>query len=345
MKAIALMSGGLDSTLAAKMLKDQGIEVEALNFETGFCSCGDKGEKPGCKQGARAMADQIGVKLTKINVAQEYLKEVVAHPKHGYGSQMNPCMDCRAFILKKSKEYMEKTGASFLISGEVLGQRPMSQQRHQMKITESESGAQGLVVRPLTAQTMEPSLPEQNGWVDRNKFLGISGRSRKEQMRLAKDIGVEEYENPAGGCLLTDAGFSRRLRDAFTHYGKDHVTLRDIMMLKIGRHFRLTPLHHLIVGRHQNENYKLGMFRAKDETLFDMAPVPGPKALLRGPVPSNQDPVFGEDVVVKLAAGIVARYSDAPKDQSVQVSVTQSAGTMELSAIPVSDDQFVSFRV
>lgn len=200
MRAIALLSGGLDSTLATKVIVDQGIEVEAVNFLTVFCTCTTHGET--CLASQKAV-ESLGIPLSVFNVSTEFL-EIVKNPKHGYGSNMNPCIDCRIFMLKKAKALMEKSGASFLITGEVLGQRPMSQRRDAMRLTEKEAGLDGLILRPLSAKFLPVTIPEKEGWVNRESLLNFQGRSRKPQMELAAYFGIRDYPCPAGGCLLTD---------------------------------------------------------------------------------------------------------------------------------------------
>ncbi len=245
MKAIALLSGGLDSTLAARLVLDQGIELEALNFMTVFCTCTNRGAT--CLASQKAV-ETLGIPLRVFNVSEEYLN-VVRNPKHGYGSNMNPCIDCRIFMLKKAKVYMEESGGSFIITGEVLGQRPMSQRRDAMRLIEKEAGLEGLILRPLSAQFLPITLPEREGWIDREKLLNIQGRSRKPQMKLAEQFNIRDYPCPAGGCLLTDPGFARRIRDLMEH--QYDFSLNDVHLLKFGRHFRLSPKVKLVVGRNE----------------------------------------------------------------------------------------------
>ncbi|MBU2251012.1 MAG: 7-cyano-7-deazaguanine synthase, partial [Candidatus Omnitrophica bacterium] len=228
MKAVALFSGGLDSTLAIKVMVDQGTEVVALNFTSPFCRC-QRGE--GCSVPISSRAKDLGVTFKSMYLGEEYL-EIVKNPKHGYGRNCNPCIDCRILKLKKARILMETIGASFLITGEVLGQRPMSQHREALRIIEKESGLEGLILRPLSAKLFEPTLPEKKGWVNREALLDISGRTRKPQIQLADQLGIKDYPCPAGGCLLADPGFSKRLRDIFQH---DEFNLDNVELLKIGR--------------------------------------------------------------------------------------------------------------
>jgi tRNA-specific 2-thiouridylase len=243
-KALALLSGGLDSTLAVRLILDQGIGVEALNFVSPFCLCG----KGGC--GASETAKQLGVPLKVISVGEEYLK-VIRKPKHGYGRNMNPCIDCRIFMLKKAKKYAEKSGASFIFTGEVLDERPMSQHYTALKAIEKEAELKNEILRPLSAKLLPETLIEKKGLVNREKLLAIRGRSRKPQIELAKRFSIADYPCPAGGCLLTYKEFANKLRDLFTH--KKRVSVADVNMLKVGRHFRFGK-NKIIVGRNETEN-------------------------------------------------------------------------------------------
>jgi len=303
-KAIALLSGGLDSTLAAKIVIEEGIELEALNFLTVFCNCTHRGET--CFASQKAVKG-LGIPLKVLNVSEEYLS-VVKHPKHGYGRNMNPCIDCRIFMLKKAKDYMESSGASFIVTGEVLGQRPMSQRREAMRLIEKESNLEGFILRPLSAKFLPASIPEQRGWIDREKLLNISGRSRKPQIQLADHYGIRDYPCPAGGCLLTDPGFARRIRDLMAH--DPEFSLSDVHLLKIGRHFRLSPKLKLVVGRNEEDNKKLEALAYEEDVLFKAAHYPGPLSLLRGEAPPEE---------IERAAGITVRYGKAKDFEHVEV--------------------------
>ena len=226
MKAVMLLSGGLDSLLAARVLLDQGIELEALNFVTAFCNCTPKSR---CCSSAASAVQQLGISLKVINSTQDFLK-VVRNPAHGYGSNLNPCIDCRILMFRKAADYMRETGASFIVTGEVLGERPMSQRREAMNLIEKEAGLEGLIVRPLSAELLDPSMPEKEGWIDRKKLLAIRGRSRKPQIALAASYGLKDYPCPAGGCLLTDPIFAARMRDLMQH--KPAFTVPDVSFSK-----------------------------------------------------------------------------------------------------------------
>lgn len=252
-RAVILLSGGLDSTLAARMMLDQGVELFALHFTSPFCTCG-RGTGNGCHSQAQIVAGKMGIPIKTVSKGSEYI-EIVRNPGHGRGAGMNPCIDCRIFTLKKARAYMEQIGASFLVTGEVVGQRPMSQRFNALRIIERNSGCRGLVLRPLSAKHFEPTIAEREGWVDRERLLDITGRSRREQIRLAEDWEVPDTPCPAGGCLLTDRTFSRKVKDLFDHCPAPDMT--DILLLKVGRHFRFRDGRKAIVARNEAENRKL----------------------------------------------------------------------------------------
>lgn len=298
MKAIALISGGLDSTLAAKLMRGLGLELIALNTVSPFCLCNHRSSL-GCFHGASLAAKELGLSLLSINVSKELL-EVVKNPKHGYGSNMNPCIDCRILLFKKAKEAMQKEGASFVITGEVVGQRPMSQKRQTMRLIEKESGLDGLVLRPLSARLLEPTIPEKDGWVNREKLLSINGRGRRQQISLANEFGINDYPCPSGGCLLTDPEFSRRLKDMMKY---QELNLGDIQLLKIGRHFRLSDMAKLIVGRNELENGQLLALASEGDYIFEPdEQTAGPNALGKG--------IFNKELL-ELACAITSRYCDS----------------------------------
>ncbi|MCM8823385.1 MAG: hypothetical protein NC822_01770 [Candidatus Omnitrophica bacterium] len=303
-KAIALLSGGLDSILATRLILDQGIEVEGVNFLTVFCTCTPY--KRTCLA-SKSAANKLGIKLKVFEISKEYIK-VVKNPKYGYGRNINPCLDCRIFMFKKAGEYMRDVGAKFLITGEVLGERPMSQREEAMRIIERDSRLEGLIVRPLSARLLQPTLPEKEGIVEREKLLDIQGRSRKPQMRLAKDMGISDYPCPAGGCLLADPQFAKRMKDLM-RYNPDF-TLNDIQLLKLGRHFRLSDNAKLVVGRNEEENRKLMNLVREDDILFKPQSGKGPVGIGRGDF--NQESIF-------LASQIIARYSDGGLKSCIEI--------------------------
>ncbi|MBL7069384.1 MAG: hypothetical protein ISS34_05955 [Candidatus Omnitrophica bacterium] len=331
-KAIALLSGGLDSILAVKLMLEQGVEVEAVNFLTVFCTCTARGKT--CLA-SKSVADRLGIKLKVFEVSKEYF-EVIKNPKYGYGSNINPCLDCRIFMFKKAGQYMKESGAEFLITGEVLGQRPMSQRRDAMRIIERESGLKGLILRPLSAGLLEPTIPEKAGLVDKERLLSISGRSRKPQMRLAAQLGINDYPCPAGGCLLTDPGFARRMKDLIKH--KQDFTVNDIQLLKVGRYFRLAPEAKLIVGRNEEENDKLSKLAQKGDLCFYPISVKGPIGIGRGGF--NNDYLFA-------ASSIIARYSDGDLEQKLEIEYkdVSSSLTRQVTVLPMAPQEIEELRI
>jgi tRNA U34 2-thiouridine synthase MnmA/TrmU len=306
-KALALLSGGLDSTLAVKMMLDMGIEVEALNFTSPFCTC--TGKNAGCKSEAVRVAEEFRIPIKVIHKGLDYL-EIVRNPTHGYGKGINPCVDCRIYLLKKAKEYMSESGSHFVITGEVLGQRPMSQRRDTLRVIERESGLEGLLLRPLSAHHFEPTIPEREGWVDREKLLSIKGRSRKEQIQLADDLEVKNYPCPAGGCLLTETSFAPKVRDVFDHC--DELNQRDFRLLKLGRHFRIGERTKLIVGRDENENRLLEAALQPGETSLRWMDGNTPLGVMMG----RQD-----EELLDLAGRLLLRYTRAETGESCRVQI------------------------
>jgi tRNA-specific 2-thiouridylase len=331
-KALALLSGGLDSTLAVKVIMEQGIEVEAINFITVFCNCTSK--KMGCSAGKQA-AETLGVNLKVVNSSREFL-EIVKNPKHGYGRNINPCIDCRIFMLKQAKNYLKEIGASFLITGEVLGERPMSQRRDALRIIERESGLEGLIVRPLSAKLLPLTIPEKEGWVNSEKLLSIQGRSRKPQIKLASYFGINDYPCPAGGCLLTDPGFAQRMRDLMTCHPE--FDLNDVHLLKMGRHLRLLPELKAIVGRNEHENEQIMTYFREKDVIFRLIDFPGPVTLLRGK--SNHE-------CEKLTASITAHYSKARNDKKVKIGYRRFPGQREetLWISPLEEEELRRYQI
>ncbi|MBU1912254.1 MAG: 7-cyano-7-deazaguanine synthase [Candidatus Omnitrophica bacterium] len=322
-KAVALLSGGLDSTLAIKLMLDQGVEVHALNFLTVFCNCTSKG----CRHQATKVAEKFSVPIKVMNITKEYM-EVVKNPKYPRGRNMNPCIDCRIFTFKKAKEFMKEIGASFIITGEVTGQRPMSQRKQAIMTIEKESGLEGLIVRPLSAKFFEPTLPEKSGIINRDKLLDIDGRRRTRQIALAKDLGINDYPCPAGGCLLTDKCFSERLKDLLKYNAR--YDINDLHLLKIGRHFKISDELRFLVGRDEQENAKLVSFSKAGDYIFDILDIPSAVGLARGKVMEND---------IEKMASILARYSDS-NGKSVIVSYRQLPGQdwKNTPAIPAAKD-------
>lgn len=314
-KALSLFSGGLDSVLAAKIIQEQGIEVVAVHFSTPFMSREGKNYKVG-----KNLCSQIGINFKHIEIKEEYLK-IVKKPEFGFGSNLNPCIDCHILMLKKASEYMKEVGASFIITGEVLGQRPMSQKKKDLRIIEKESELEGLILRPLSAKLLSPTIPEKEGWVERGKLLDIQGRSRTRQIELAKKYNIKDYLTPAGGCLLTEPGFSRRVKDLKEY--KPDFNISDVRFLKVGRHFRLTPKAKLVVGRDEGENNKLDDL-SKEEIIFYPVNVKGPLAIGRG--------VFSEESSL-IASRITARYSQDASHYNIKCETSSGGETFSVSAL------------
>ncbi|MHC2995823.1 MAG: tRNA 4-thiouridine(8) synthase ThiI [Candidatus Atribacteria bacterium] len=327
-KAVALFSGGLDSILAVKLILDQGIEIKGVNFRTPFFGLDE----------ALMMAKDLDIDLEIIDITRELL-EVLKNPKHGFGKNMNPCIDCHALMFKRAGEYMTKIGASFILSGEVLGERPMSQNRNSLSIIERESGFEGRILRPLSALLLPETIPEKEGLVDRNKLLDISGRSRKRQMELAGKMDLKDYPSPAGGCKLTDPGFSKRLRDLFT---QEKFSLEDIELLKLGRHFRLSKDDKLVVGRNKEENEQLKDFFQDGDFLFKAKNLKGPISLLKKV--SKVD-----DELIDKSCQITARYCDRNEEENGEVYINYFGKSNELlktkKVRPLREEELEVLRV
>jgi tRNA U34 2-thiouridine synthase MnmA/TrmU len=362
MKALALLSGGLDSTLAIKVAQESAIvplEIEAIHFTTIFCRC--DGKDGVCGSAARSVAEKFNIPVRNINNTH-LLMEAVRKPRHGYGSNSNPCIDCRISMIHSTREAMSQTGASFIITGEVLGQRPMSQHLRALKLIEKETNLQGLILRPLSAKVLDATIPEKNKWVDRAKLLAISGRSRKEQISLADIYEIKDYPCPAGGCLLTDPAFSARMKDLLK-YNPDFV-VNDVLLLQVGRHFRLRPVRDdtnsgdkkvvgvqsktvahisngvsdnlkLAVGRNEQENQTITNLAKPDDVLLETVDYMGPVALLRGKFNDND---------IRLAAGITARYADTKNAKEVKVNILSSNTVIKDVAVP-ADAQIEPYRI
>jgi len=328
-KAIALLSGGLDSQLAIAVARAQGIEVEALHFHTGF-SVTERRRRLGRESGAcgdaiRRSGSQLGVPVRIIDVSREYM-DVALHPQYGYGANVNPCVDCHLFMLRKARQHMLQVGADFVITGEVLGQRPMSQHRRALQLLERESELEGLLLRPLSARLLSPTTPEREGWVDRDRLYAFDGRSRKPQMRLAEELGLEEYPQPAGGCLLTDENYARRFRDLVAHADIETLTPEDMMLLAIGRHFRVSERAKCIVGREEAENSYLDQVQGDWGRMASRDHM-GPVTLVEG-ARSDEDKW--------TIARITARYSDGRDEPSVAVVYEDRAGREVLCVEPMA---------
>ena len=301
MRALALFSGGLDSVLAMKIIIDQGIDVIAVNIDTGFGGTTDRLEH------MQNMCNQIGATLEILDLKQAYLDEVLFEPKFGYGKNFNPCIDCHGFMFRHTSKLLKKYNGSFLISGEVIGQRPMSQNKDALKQVQKLSDCEDLIVRPLSAKLLPISLPEKKGWVDREKLLDISGRGRSRQLQLAKEFGLKDFEPPAGGCLLTEIQFSNKLSDFIKN---DKLDINDIDTLKAGRHLRLPDGAKLIIGRHQEDNKKLENTNSDKYYKGRIVGATGPYALLDKKASDNDK---------KLAADFIITYGKTETNKEYEV--------------------------
>ncbi|MCF8033973.1 MAG: tRNA 4-thiouridine(8) synthase ThiI [Desulfarculaceae bacterium] len=299
-KALGIFSGGLDSILACKVLQRAGVEVMALTFTSPFFNADH----------ARRSAAQAGIPLRVEPLGESYL-DMVKEPPHGRGSNMNPCIDCHATMFRRAGRIMEAEGFDFLFSGEVLGQRPMSQNKQALAQVAKLSGYAGSILRPLSAKNLAVTAMEEQGLVDREMLLGLSGRSRKPQMALAAELGVSEYPAPAGGCLLTEPGFSNRLRDLWEH--QPEAGAAEVELLKHGRHLRLSARAKLIVGRNQGDNQRLEKLATPQAVWLIGLDGPGPLGLYFGPLDSPE---------LETAAGLVAGYGKGKPGQSARVSLS-----------------------
>ncbi len=337
-KALVMLSGGLDSTLALKVMLELGFEVTALNFSSPFCRCNSRN---GCKHEASRVAREWGVRCRVIGMGQEFLN-MVRNPRHGYGKNLNPCIDCRIMMLRKARELMEEEGASFIVTGEVLGQRPMSQRRDAMNLIERESGLRGLILRPLSARLLPETVPEREGLVDREKLLAISGRSRKPQMELAGTLGVRDYPCPAGGCQLTNPQFARRLRDQIEH--SQGTSVRDVKLLELGRHFRLTARTKAVAGRNEGENRRLETLAGPGDHLLQVRGGKGPLTVLQG---EAGEALPDGRTALDLAAGIALRYAGTPGGLEREVVARQGprGGERLIAAEPLPEEELAHFRI
>jgi tRNA U34 2-thiouridine synthase MnmA/TrmU len=334
MKAISLISGGLDSILAAKIIQSQRIEVIPLNFKIPFSQAAKKISSQNQNK-IKEVAANLGIELKTVDITKEFL-ELLESPRYGFGSNMNPCIDCKIFMLTKARELLGPWGAEFIITGEVLGQRPMSQNRQSLELIEKRAGLEGLLLRPLSAKLLPETIPEQRSWVQRDKLLGFSGRSRRPQMELARELGIKEYPNPAGGCLLTDPEFAKRLKELIAH---QELSLENIELLKIGRHFRISPRAKLMVGRNEKENEELLKLAEENDYLFmPTEKIAGPTSLARGE--------FNEESL-KLCCSITCRYCDLDGETETEIIYRKIPGKEDniLKAAVIEEGRLVSLRI
>lgn len=329
-KVVALLSGGLDSQLAVRMMQEQGFEVSAVAIKTPFCDfdCGR-----GCGFEIRERADDLNVNLKTVYLGDEYI-EMLKHPKYGIGAGFNPCIDCRAMMFNAAKKHMDEIGAEFIISGEVLGQRPMSQHGPALRTIEKASGLVGKIVRPLSAALLPETDPERNGLIKRENLGMIKGRTRRAQLDMAKKYGIENPPNAGGGCLLTDPSFGLRAKDLFAH--TETPTINDVDLLKIGRHFRLDEQTKFVVGRNKDENEMIKAIALPGDILFQARDHMGPVSILRGK---------NADVYVKFASSITLRYSDAPKGEQASIIIDNDNTKEEIITQHAKEESYIKFRI
>lgn len=330
-KAIALYSGGLDSTLAILVAMRQGIEVTAVTFLTHF-GC-DISDKSSCSKDPFAAAAQFGFEVKLCHLADRFI-EIVKKPKFGHGKNMNPCIDCRILMLQEAKAFMAMRGADFIITGEVLGQRPMSQRRDTFPKIDREAGLMGYVLRPLSAKLLKPTIPEINGIVDRERLHAFHGRSRKPQIALANEFGLTDYPAPAGGCLLTDPIYSHRLRELLEFTLS--LRLKDIQLLRVGRHFRIPGGGKIIVGRHEADNRAIDSLLDSGDYLLWVEGQGSPQTLAGGTMTEDE---------LEIAAALCARYSDAKALPFVDVSVRKNGTCAIMRVRPASDDMINNYMI
>lgn len=329
-KAIAATSGGLDSIVAAALVKRLGIDVVLLHVQHFFCASEKK-----CTR-LQQVANQLELPLRVVDASVDHL-ETVRRPKYGYGKGMNPCVDCRIFLLQVAKRVMEEEGAQFVITGEVLGQRPKSQHHRELMRVAEDSGLGDRLLRPLSANLLPDTLPVTKGWLRKEDLLSIQGRTRQQQMALAAELGITEYPQPAGGCVLAEKSYAARLQDAFDHLGKDAVDLEQFRLLRCGRHFRVAERAKVMIGRNESENEALAGF-AKGRIRLDPTDVMGPTTLIEG------DPT---DEELRLAASLAARYCDASEGAKVAFDVRDEGATrtIEVTALDRDDPRIAAWRI
>lgn len=328
-KALALYSGGLDSALAILVMIRLGVRVTAVTFQTGF----------GCYQAdsfrrmAQATAERFGFDLLIHDIIPQFL-DIVRSPQFGYGKNMNPCLDCKILMLREAKKLMPELSADFIITGEVLWQRPMSQRRDRLAIIDREAGLKGMILRPLSAKHMSPTIPEQSGLVDRERLYDFHGRSRKPQTALAAELGLVDYPQPAGGCLLTDPIYAGRLQKLLRE--SPSATIRDIHLLRVGRHFRLSAAANVIIGRDADDNVALSNLLFPEDYRFFVKNCGSPLATISG-LPSEED--------LLTAAALTARYSAARAEATVAVTMEKDGRQSTINTVPATDDLISRFRI
>jgi len=323
-KAIVLFSGGLDSQLAVCVLLKQGIHVEAIIYKSPFFDS-IKGE-----QAAKA----LGINYHILDFTEEILEQI-QHPAHGFGKAMNPCIDCHAQMIRVAGKKMEEWGFDFIATGEVLAQRPMSQNKQSLGVVAKCSQYGDLLVRPLCAALIEPTKPIREGWIDVDQLPAFSGRNRTPQIKLAEDFGIKEYPAPAGGCLLTEPQFANKLKDLLDHEGLDH-DRNKVWLLKTGRHLRIADDVKIIVGADQSDNEWLKKMAPPEALHITCVDIPGPTTL----APPNIS-----DEQLKIAGAICARYAKTPQNETVEVKITQNNTSHTIEVLPLSPEEILQFMV
>jgi tRNA-uridine 2-sulfurtransferase len=329
--AIALFSGGLDSALAILLVLQQNIEVTAITFMTHF-GC-DLGDRSSCGSNPYPAAEKYGFNVKLMHLGQKFV-DIVLNPEHGRGKNMNVCVDCRILMLNEAKELMKMVNADFIITGEVMGQRPMSQVKDKMFLVQNQTNLKGKLLRPLSAKLLPPTQPEIDGLIDRELLEGIAGRGRKRQIELAKKFGLEDYPNPASGCLLTDIGYSNRLRDLIQH--TDHINFDDLNLLRAGRHFRVSPDVKVVVGRDELDNNAITACKQPHHYELEAVDVSSPITLIIGN-PTEQD--------LLLAGAITAKYTTSRKEPLVRVKIINGEKTELISVKPAEDSQIAKIII
>ncbi len=331
MKAICLISGGLDSILAARLIKEQGIEVVPTSFFIPFLN---RSSPDNSKDKTSLVREALGEELRVIDISNEFLK-MLENPVYGFGSNMNPCIDCKILMFSRARQLMQESHAQFIVTGEVLGQRPMSQHRQALQLIEKKSGLEGYLLRPLSAKNLSETVPEKNGWVRRSELMNFSGRSRKPQIELARIFKITGYPNPAGGCLLTDPGYASRLKDLINH---KELNLKNTQLLKLGRHFRFSEDAKLIVGRDEGENRQLLKLAENEDYLFMPQDSAGPTCLGIGVL---------NDELIRLSCALTCRYCD--RDGKAKVSIAyrkmQDKEKRILEIEPMQETEIVKYRI
>ena len=323
--AIALFSGGLDSALAILLLLKQDIEVTALTFMTHF-GC-DLGDRSLCGSDPYPAAAKFGFNVKLMHLGEKFV-DIVKNPQFGRGKNMNPCIDCRILMLSEAREFMEMSGADFIVTGEVMGQRPMSQVKDKLFLTMKQSGLKGKLLRPLSAKLLPPTDAELSGMVDREQLEGINGRSRKRQMEMAEEFGLDDYPSPASGCLLTDAAYSGRLRDLLGH--SERISFDDINLLRAGRHFRLNPRTKIVVGRNEQDNRTIASCTKPEHLSLEAVEIGSPLTLLIGDTSEES---------IEKAAAITARYSAARREPQVAITVRSSENEHVVTVHPATAEE------